>query len=290
MVARGKNYNLFLMDDDVNGRIKISSANWSGVIYKIPRTELNLCQELDGLKRTGIYFLVGKSETTDRGILYIGQAGERKNGEALFLRLKEHRIDPDKDFWTEAFAVTTLSNTFGSTEISYLENCFYNLAKDANRFEVHNNVEPYKGNVTEEKESELLNFIDETKMALGALGYKMFEPVVSESGQDADDEPILRFKGNWVKAFGRRTSDGFAVLKESEISRDIQSSCSEYVKRMRDAYKEVYGDEYVLAEDVLLSSPSAAAGFVGGSSLSGNEYWRNEKGQTLKTLIERELI
>jgi len=43
MAGRGKSINLFLMDGDgdPNGRIKCTLANWTGVVYKIPRTELD---------------------------------------------------------------------------------------------------------------------------------------------------------------------------------------------------------------------------------------------------------
>lgn len=40
-MSRGKSINLFLMDGDANGRIKCTLANWTGVAYKIPRTELD---------------------------------------------------------------------------------------------------------------------------------------------------------------------------------------------------------------------------------------------------------
>ena len=36
MVKRGKNINLYLIDGDVNRRIKCTLANWTGVIFKIP--------------------------------------------------------------------------------------------------------------------------------------------------------------------------------------------------------------------------------------------------------------
>ena len=47
MVTRGKNINLFLMDGEASGRIKCTMANWVGIAYKIPRTELEKCQERD---------------------------------------------------------------------------------------------------------------------------------------------------------------------------------------------------------------------------------------------------
>lgn len=44
-MARGKNIQLYLMDGDVNGRIKCTLANWTGLAFKIPRTALDLCKD-----------------------------------------------------------------------------------------------------------------------------------------------------------------------------------------------------------------------------------------------------
>lgn len=107
MAVRGKSINLFLMDGDASGRMKCTLANWTGVAYKIPRTELEKCKERDDLKQSGVYFLFGTSDETGKGVVYIGQAGARKNGEGILNRLQEHKRNPDKDYWTEAIVFTT---------------------------------------------------------------------------------------------------------------------------------------------------------------------------------------
>ena len=56
-----------------------------------------------------------------------------------------------------------------------MENRFYNKALNAGRFQVQNSNEPTIGTVTEEKESELEEYIDQAELVLGALGYKVFE-------------------------------------------------------------------------------------------------------------------
>lgn len=155
MTTRGKNIQLFLMDGEAGGRIKCTLANRTGVAYKIPRTELDKCKERDDLKQSGVYFLFGTSDETGKGVVYIGQAGARKNGEGILNRLQEHKRNPEKDYWTEAIVFTTSNNSFGPTEISYLENRFCNLALEANRYEVKNGNDPTPGNITEEEESEL---------------------------------------------------------------------------------------------------------------------------------------
>ena len=71
------------MDGDVNGRIKCTLANWTGLAFKIPRTSLDMCKDRDELKQTGVYFLFGKDDQTDKNVVYIGQAGIRKNGEGI---------------------------------------------------------------------------------------------------------------------------------------------------------------------------------------------------------------
>ena len=105
-MPRGKNINLFLMDGDASGRIKCTLANWTGVAYKIPRTEIEKCKNREDLKWSGVYSLFGVSDDTGENIAYIGQAGIRKNGEGILYRLMEHKRNPDKDYWTEAVVFT----------------------------------------------------------------------------------------------------------------------------------------------------------------------------------------
>lgn len=53
-MPRGKSINMYLMDGDVNGRIKCTLANWTGLAFKIPRTSLDLCKDREELKQTGV--------------------------------------------------------------------------------------------------------------------------------------------------------------------------------------------------------------------------------------------
>ena len=50
MVIRGKSINLFLVDGDPSERIECTMANWTGIAYKIPRTALEKCKDMDILK------------------------------------------------------------------------------------------------------------------------------------------------------------------------------------------------------------------------------------------------
>lgn len=177
-MARGKVISVYLIDGEANGKIKASISNWNGIAYKIPRRLLAECKGLDAFKQSGVYFLFGNNT------VYVGQAEVRKNGKGIHQRILDHENDKYKDCWDEVVIFTRKDNSLGRTDISYLENRFYNKALDAGRFQVQNSNEPTIGTVTEEKESELEEYIDQAELVLGALGYKVFEL------KEAQDYPL----------------------------------------------------------------------------------------------------
>lgn len=299
-MSRGKSINLFLMDGDAGERIKCTLANWTGIAYKIPRTELERCKDRDDLKQSGVYFLFGMSDETSRGVVYIGQAGARKNGEGILNRLQEHKRNPNKDYWTEAVVFTTSNNSFGPTEISYLENRFCNLAIEAKRYEVKNGNDPTPGNITEEKKSEMEEFIDYAKVIMGVLGHKLFEPISQASADTpeasvtkSDDTDTLYLErtiknAGKVGARGRQTSEGFVVMKGSRISLADDDTIPAAIKERRK--KAPVDNQGILQEDMLFSSPSYAAMFVIGKSANGLTSWKTKDGKTLKSLEADETV
>lgn len=291
MAVRGKSINLFLMDGSANGCIKCTLANWTGVAYKIPRTELDKCKERDDLRQSGVYFLFGTSDQTGENVVYIGQAGVRKNGEGILFRLQEHKRNPDKDYWTEAVVFTTSNNSFGPTEISYLENRFCNLATEANRYIVKNGNDPTSGHITEEKESELEEFIDYAKIVMGTLGHRVFEPLLqpvttfsTSEGVGIQDEQIFVIKRSSANAKCKLTSEGIVVLAGSVIRKDVVPSCPDYAKAVRKDNKENIDANSVLLKDFLFTTPSGASSFVLGSPTNGNVEWKTEDGKSLKDI------
>lgn len=294
-MSRSKNINIFLMDGDASGRIKCTLANWTGVAYKIPRTEIDRCKDREDLKWSGVYFLFGVSDDTGENIAYIGQAGIRKNGEGILYRLMEHKRNPNKDYWTEAVVFTTSNNSLGPTEISYLEHRFCNMALEAKRYNVKNGNDPSPGHITEEKESDLEEFIDYAKLVMGTLGHKVFVPLNKTSNVSADErntaiEEIELFLKQTIKkinfttdATAKQNSEGFVVLKGSKIAPssdgDINISPSNSKKR-----NECKIENNVLQEDVLFNSPSSAAEFVTGKSSNGWISWKTKDGKTLRDL------
>lgn len=292
---RGKSINLFLMDGEPKGRIKCTLANWTGVAYKIPRTKLDSCKGRDNLSQSGVYFLFGISDQTGESVVYIGQAGVRKNGEGILYRLQEHKRNPEKDYWTEAVVFTTSNNSFGPTEISYLENRFTNIAKEKERYVVKNGNDPTPGNITEEKESELEEFIDYAKIIMGTLGHKVLEPltdskitVAPNSDSAESDNMIFYIRRSGADAKGKLTSEGFVVLAGSKIRADIVPSCPDYVKTERKKNKDNIDENGIIRNEILFKSPSSSAAFVLGASANGTIEWKTDEDKILKDVENRE--
>ena len=166
---KGKNISAYLMDGDATGCMKATIANWTCVAYRIPRTSLDLCKDRDDLKQSGVYFLFGVDDQSGDNVVYIGQAGARKNGEGILNRLAEHKRNPDKDYWTEAVVFTTSNNSFGPTEISYLENRFCGMAQNAKRYTVKNGNDPTHGTLSDQDFTLFAAYFDENKNGVKAF-------------------------------------------------------------------------------------------------------------------------
>ncbi|MQQ68279.1 GIY-YIG nuclease family protein [Streptococcus mitis] len=295
MAKRSKNINMFLMDGEVTGKIKCTLSNWTGVIYKIPRIQLGDLKSRDEMKQSGIYFLFGRDEDKQKDVTYIGQATTRKNGEGVLLRIQEHTRDTHADYFNDVIILTTQNNSFGPTEISYLENKFTQLAKEAGRYIVKNGNDPNPGNVTEEKESELDEIVENTLMIIGTLGYRVFVPMTKEVSQDLTDNHSTYLylkrktkKSNKViEATCERTTEGFVVLEGSQVEIKDSPYLPASLKEMRQNLiaSRVIQDG-VLREKQLFSSPSYAAAFLLGMQTNGRTDWKDQDGRTLKELEE----
>lgn len=100
----------------------------------------------------------------------------RQNGEGLLNRLNEHRRN--KDYWAHAVCLPTTDDSFGPTDISYLESRFVTIAKESGRYIVKKGNLPNIGKVGEETECALEEYIDYAKILMaGAIGEKVFVPV-----------------------------------------------------------------------------------------------------------------
>lgn len=296
-----KNFNLYLMDGDVTGRIKCTLANWTGIAYKIPRSYLNKCKDRQDLRQSGVYFLFGKNDNGEDEV-YIGQAGS----EGVLFRVAEDL--KDEAYFSDVRDVVILitqNNSFGLAEVNYLESRFIDTAMDVGRFNVRCGINLDPGNVTEEKESELDDFIEYSKMVLGVLGYKVFVPLVKVTEEETikektvkENEELILYLSRKIKKSDRiieakcmKTDKGFVVLSGSMIeetdSKSIPKTIKSIRRKCRRRNKIVDGK---ITGNYLFNSPSSAASFVLGMNTNGKTDWKTEDGLTLNELEAKGFI
>lgn len=172
MSKRGKSLKIFLMDGVATGRWMCELSNWTGKAYKIPRTSYKKCIDRDELRNPSVYFLFGYDDENGKPLVYIGET------EDAIQRLGDHIRSEKKNYWVEAIVFISKDDHLNKAHIKYLESRFYQIGKEAERYEIMNSNPPKKSSVSEAEESEMEEFIDNVKLVVSALGHKVFEPLV----------------------------------------------------------------------------------------------------------------
>lgn len=278
IMAHGKKITLFLMDGDPNGRWTCELSNWTGKAYKIPRTLLKECASRQDLKQAGVYFLLGRSDESGQPLAYIGEA------ENVFERLCQHLVE--KDFWNEVITFTSKDKNLNKAHVKYLESRFYELATIAKRYALDNSNNPTKPALSEPEQAELEEFIEHAQVLVGALAHRLFEPMVSINNKNDSEPTFYLTKAKKTIASGIPTPDGFAVFAGATVSEKTSAkSLHKGIISLREKYiaeKKVV--DWTTTEDLLFSSPSTAADFILGYSVSGPAQWKTEAGISLKDL------
>lgn len=272
----GKVVKLFLVDGNPNGRWICELANWTGCAYKIPRNMVKRSQKdrLE-LQTPGVYFLFGYDEENDKPLVYIGET------ESIAQRLNQHL--ESKDYWTEAIAFITKDDFFNKAYIKYLEHEFYQIAIDCDRYIVKNNTIPTQSIVSESDVAVLGEFMYNAKILVNALGHKVFEDYEEKQDIGKTDDNKFYLNTGGISAIGIQTSDGFVLLKGSEIKQERAKSVRKGILQKIEQ-SEINGEikNGILQKDKLFSSSSSAAVFAAGYSINGPQSWKTKDGMTLK--------
>ncbi|MDE5763485.1 MAG: GIY-YIG nuclease family protein [Ruminococcus sp.] len=283
----GKSIELFLVNGTADSIVTAELSNWNGKAIKIPRIEVAGCRRED-ITQTGVYFLFCKGDDVADSV-YIGEAENVK--ERLVQHMCDYTSEKEKYYWSTA--VIFVGRDLNKASIRYLENRFVEIARSLKRYFVLTK-NTYRNTVM--KESQIVameEFIENVKILLGALGFKVLEPLDKQdkSKNDISDkeqteeirlhlERTIKDVGK-IEADGIRTSAGFVVLQGSHISPVDDDTIPTVLKEKR---KKASIESGILKEDVLLSSPSYAAMFVIGKSANGLTSWKTSDGRSLKDI------
>ena len=280
-MAYGKSIELFLVNGTADSLIIAELSNWNGKAINIPRIEVSSCNR-DDISQAGVYFLFCKEDDGSDSV-YIGEAENVK--ERLVQHLRDYQSEKEKYYWNTA--VIFIGRDLNKALIRYLENRFFDIARESKRYVVLTK-NTYRNTVMKESQIAVMEeFIDNVKILINALGYKVLEPLVqvNSSKTTIDDEMLFITSGS-VNATGRVTTEGFVVYEGSIL--DNKNSVNSLGKGMKDLrHKLIESNKvknYVTKENILFSSSSSAASFILGYSVSGPQRWRTKDGKSLKEI------
>lgn len=276
-MAIGRAISLFLIDGVPDGRIACELFNWTGKGFKIPRRLLKESTDRPELRKAGVYFLFGRDDTrNEANRVYVGEAEE------VIKRIPQHQ---DKDFWTEVLLFVSKDDNLNKAHIKFLEYTIFSKVAEVGRYELRNGNTPNKPAISEMEQAVMTEFFENLQLLVGALGYKLFEPLVSPTTSEIEEYLITATRGANARAV--LASDGMVVLKDSAAAGSEVPSTPESVSRLRellatDGVLVQQNDNLVFTRDHLFASPSAAAGVVLGRSANGWVEWKDVAGRTLK--------
>ncbi len=279
-MSYGKTIELFLANGTANSLVTAELSNWNGKAIKIPRTEVLDCKR-DDLSGIGIYFLLCQNDDGTDSV-YIGEA------EIILERLKKHMADykSGKETYYWNTAVAFIGRDLNKALIRYLENRFFEIAKQCGRCHILTKA-TFKNTVLKESQiASMEEFIENTQLLMSALGYNILVPVP----QATETTTYLYCKSpkSNANAKGYVSSGGFTVLSGSRISDYTVPSMETHAKgqlRLRNALEQ-NGQiaNGVFTVDYEFPSPSTASAIVLGKPSSGNADWKTIDGIKLKDL------
>ena len=281
MKSFGKAIELFLVNGTADSIITAELSNWNGKAIKIPRIEVSTCKRSD-ISDPGVYFLFCKEDDGDDSV-YIGEAENIKD--RLVQHIRDNQSGKEKYYWNTAVLFT--GRDLNKALIRYLEYRLVEIARASNRYKVLTK-NTYKNTVMKESQvSAMEEFIENIKVLINALGYKVLEPIAIKpaAGTVAEASEEFTLSTGSANATGVVTSEGFVVYKGAVINENPVKSISAGALKLRnDLIADGKVKDNVTTEDILFSSSTAAAVFVLGYSASGPATWKAKDGRTLKEI------
>lgn len=285
-MAYGKSIELFLVNGTADSLIIAELSNWNGKAIKIPRIEVSSCNR-DDITQAGVYFLFCKEDDGSDSV-YIGEAENVKD--RLVQHLRDYQSEKEKYYWSTA--VVFIGRDLNKALIRYLENRFVEIARASKRYLVLTK-NTYRNTVMKESQVAVMEeFVDNVKILINALGYKVLEPFAQvDSTTAAVDDELLYITSGTVNATGKVTPEGFVVFAGATLNEkmSVKSLSAGMQKQRLKLFDSSKVDNLVTTEDILFSSSSAAADFILGYSVSGPRTWKTKDGKTLKELEDKQV-
>jgi Domain of unknown function (DUF4357) len=288
----GRSVRLFLVDGTPQGMRTAEVGNWTGLAVVCPRTDLARLARRDEVSRTGVYLLVGPSETSASGVaVYVGE------GDEVWTRLASHNNDPDKDFWTSVVLFVSKDQNLTKAHVRWLEAILVREIKGSKRAELINGNEPLGGKLPEADTADMETFFENLRLLLPTLGIHVFATESAGASAKKPGEVVLELKWEDAKAECVVREGQFVVFANSTARIREVESLGDHARNLRRTLRDsgvlvpVNGQSVLkFTQDYAFDSPSASAAVIAGTGLNGRVHWKlRGDGITYKDWQERQL-
>lgn len=281
----GRTVRLFMVDGSALGIRQCEILNRTIQSLSVSRGRLGELRDWEESKRSGVYFLFGKTEDGNP-MTYIGEA--QRVHDRILTHVRE------KEFWNEAVMFV---NKDENMHAKYLEARLIDEASRAGRYTLDNGKSQEIPVLSRADRAAMEEIIPDIRLILGVLGHLVFEPLDAVAAKPADLEVnlssntligrLFTFTGPSFDATGRVTDEGFVILKGSTASPKFTTGNPGY-ERLRNRLIEsnvlqAAGDHYIFTRDYSADSSTQAAAVVAGGNRSGPQSWKSD-GRTLQEL------
>lgn len=275
---------LFLPRGDAKSLRTAEISNWTGKAIAAPRTELDELLQREELDKAGVYILSGSDPQSGSPRAYIGEA------EVIRERLKLHKTE---EFWISAIVFVSKDENLTKAHVRYLESRLLTEAAQVGRSTLEQN-QAGGSKLPESDREDMEVFLSHIRQLLPVLGSDLLIPISQPAAkQQSGGILFCRMKG--AEARGRRTPDGFVVLRGSTAVLQERESAKKYpyvlalrTQLIANGTLIKNNGLYEFTKDTEFSSPSAAAAVIEGGSANGLIEWRTEDGKVLKKLDEQD--
>lgn len=278
----GRSVRLYLAEGTASGLTTAEIMNWTGHVLTGSRSGLPAMLERPELDRTGIYFLVGTDpEDADSRLLYIGESDNVRK------RLVQHSKDEKKDFWERTCVVTSKDQNITKAHARYLESRLIAIAFAAGTVGLVNGTAPPLVALPEADASDMEFFIEQLRLILPVIGFDFMrkkstaKPTNTTEPTPKSTSPVFQivYKKYGIEAQAQEVDGEFMIFAGSGAKPVWTSKHVSYAalhaKLLKTGKLQPHGDGSArFAEDVVFSSPSAAAAVVRGQPANGRTDWK----------------
>ena len=282
--SNGRTVRLFLVDGSPLGLVTAEIINWTGHVLTASRGQLADALKRPEPQRTGVYFLIGDDpKQPSKSLVYVGE------GDCVADRIKAHAKDEEKEFWTRVCFVTSKDTNLTKAHVRYLESRLLELVKIAKRANVANANEPATKSLPESDVADMEYFLLQMQIVLPVLGLEFLRSAPKIAGQagenhnigDSQAPLVLTLKSDHgIEASAVEAGGDFTVLAGSQATTRDDFVTNTYAalraQLIVDQRLLLSTDGRVLnfVENVVFSSPSAAAGVIFNRNQNGRTAWK----------------